>query len=91
MTRDQALQAQAFSKPKPMRGGIIAIMDREIFVVKSGLSEAVLELGRQYAREDRSRGLGPSQQGAMLYYTANHVTGKLDRAPKAPKVTPRPT
>lgn len=63
-------------------------MDRKFVVVKSGPSEAVLELGRQYAREDRSRGLGPAEQGAMLYYTANHVTGKPERAPTTPEVIP---
>lgn len=60
-------------------------MDREIVIVESGPSEAVLELGRQYAQEDRSRGIGPAELGPMLYYTVNHVTGK----PESRKARPR--
>lgn len=57
------------------------MMLRNFLFVKSGPSEAVLELGRQYAREDRSRGFGPHDQQPMLYYTANHITGKPERSP----------
>ncbi len=55
-------------------------MDKNLdgVVIKVGPSDAVLELGREYAQEVNLRELGSHERRPVGYYTANHLTGKSD-------------